>query len=298
MSEYLLYLLSEKPSDSFITCAIQRVEMDDKAQAALTTATLLSESSTAHRRVWRVQSEQSLLQWRQTCAKIAEALEEDVYCLSEAQAAVQAHLLVSDMDSTFISIEVIDELAKRQGVGPAIAAVTERAMRGELDFEESLRHRVKLLSGLSDAAIDEVKAALPLSPGADQLITWCQAQPCRTALVSGGFMPFVSALKASMYIDDVRANELAVEDGKLTGELLGPIIDAEAKASYLHELCKRFEIDPKNTIALGDGANDLAMMREAGISFAYHAKPIVNEQADVAIRFGGLERVVWHFGGS
>lgn len=295
MSEYLLYFLSEKPSESLIRCAIQRLSLSARQRDALENATLMSQLSTAQRLVWALPPELPFETWRLLAQEIALEMKEDVYCLRESKATMRPRLFVSDMDSTFITIEVIDELAKCHGVGSEIKAVTERAMRGEIDFTESLRYRVKLLNGLSEAAINEVKSRLPLSPGADTLVAWAKATSCHSALVSGGFTPFVGELKRQMNIDDVRANHLVIRNGKLTGELEGPIIDAEAKARYLHELCERFEIEPKETIALGDGANDLAMMREAGISFAYKAKPIVNEQADIAIRFGGLERVVQHF---
>ncbi|MGX5174832.1 phosphoserine phosphatase SerB [Aliikangiella sp. IMCC44653] len=188
-------------------------------------------------------------------------------------------LIVFDMDSTFIEIEVIDELAKRHGVGEQVAKVTELAMQGELDFTESLISRVKCLQGLPISEIQAVAEQLPLSQGITQLVKLAKQNQCYIAIVSGGFMPFVTYLKSQLGLLRVNANQLKATDGTLTGELEGPIIDAQAKADFVDRLAREVNIPLERVMAIGDGANDLLMMNKAGLNIAYRAKPAVQKAA-------------------
>ena len=202
-------------------------------------------------------------------------------------------LVVMDMDSTLITIECIDEIADMQGLKPQVAAITEAAMRGELDFAESLHHRVALLKGLDEQALQRVyDERLQLSPGAEPMLARLKKHGIRTLLVSGGFLFFTERLKARIGLDFTHANTLEVLNGKLTGRLLGKIVDAQGKADWLIKIREELELKPEQVIALGDGANDLKMMAHAGISVAYHAKPLVREQASYALNFVGLDGLV------
>jgi phosphoserine phosphatase len=200
-------------------------------------------------------------------------------------------LMLFDMDSTFIQVEVIDELAKYHQVGDKVIDITEAAMRGELDFSESLIARVKCLQGLSEKAIDEIAQSLPLSPGIKELVDLATANNCKIAIVSGGFTPFVEKVKKDMGLYSVKANDLAIDAGELTGQLVNrnQIIDAKAKADFLHELCEALSIKPEQVIAIGDGANDLLMMQAAGFSLAYRAKPKVEQEANGRIKASRLD---------
>lgn len=202
-------------------------------------------------------------------------------------------LVVMDMDSTLIAIECIDEIADMQGLKPEVAAITEAAMRGEIDFAESLRRRVSLLKGLDEHALQRVyDERLRLSPGAENMLEALQARGIRTLLVSGGFVFFTERLKARLGFDYAQANTLEIADGKLTGKVLGKIFDAQGKADWLVKIRGELNLKPEQVIAIGDGANDLKMMALAGISIAYHAKPVVREQASYALNFVGLDGMV------
>jgi phosphoserine phosphatase len=202
-----------------------------------------------------------------------------------------------DMDSTLITIECIDEIGGMLGIKPQIAAITESAMRGEIDFPESLRRRVGLLAGLAIDGLDRVYAEkLRLSPGAEILIQRAQALGIRTLLVSGGFTYFTERLKKRLALDYTLANVLEIEDGKLTGRVTGAIVDAEAKAARLAEIIRALGLAQDQTLAVGDGANDLAMMAAAGVSVAYRAKPVVRAKATHALNHSGLDAVLNLFG--
>jgi phosphoserine phosphatase len=203
-----------------------------------------------------------------------------------------ARLVVMDMDSTAIAIEVIDELARVHGVGPAVAAITEQAMRGELDFEASLRARVAQLAGLPVAELDALAARLPLSPGMSTLVEGCRARGVRLAIASGGFTFAAEALGARLGLDHVEANRLARADGRLTGEVVGPVVTAARKAAIVDELAARFGLDLAEVVAIGDGANDRAMLARAGLGVAYRAKPALRAAADATIDHGGLDHAL------
>ena len=202
-------------------------------------------------------------------------------------------LLVMDMDSTLITIECIDEIADMQGLKAQVSAITEAAMRGEIDFAESLRQRVSLLAGLDQSALQRVyDERLQLSPGAETLLAAARTAGIKTLLVSGGFTFFTERLKSSLGLDYTAANTLEVADGKLTGHVLGDIVDAQGKADWLNRRRSELNLTRAQVIAMGDGANDLKMMAEAGVSIAYHAKPVVRTQAGHALNQVGLDGVI------
>jgi phosphoserine phosphatase len=202
-------------------------------------------------------------------------------------------LCVMDMDSTLISIECIDEIADMVGIKPQISDITERAMRGELDFAQSLRERVALLKGLQESDLMRVlNERLKLNPGAVQWIAACKANNITTLLVSGGFTFFAERVKEMLNLDYAVSNSLEIIDGKLTGKVLGNIVDAQTKADELIKLREKLGLSSAQTIAIGDGANDLKMMSAAGIGIAYHAKPIVQAQASYALNHIGLDGAI------
>ena len=201
-------------------------------------------------------------------------------------------LCVMDMDSTLISIECIDEIADMVGIKPQVAAITERAMQGELDFAQSLRERVALLKGLSETDLMRVlNERLQLNPGAKEWIETCKKNNITTLLVSGGFTFFAERVKGMLGLDYAVSNTLEIIDGKLTGRVLGDIVDAQVKANELTKLRDHLGLSATQTIAIGDGANDLKMMAAAGAGVAYHAKPVVQAQATYALNHVGLDGV-------
>lgn len=207
-------------------------------------------------------------------------------------------LLVMDMDSTAIEIECIDEIAKLAGSGELVAEVTERAMRGELDFAASLRQRVATLKDADANILKTVRDQLPLMPGLTSLVAKLQALGWHVAIASGGFTYFAEYLRDTLHLSAIVANVLEIRDGKLTGEVLGDIVDAQYKADTLRKLAARFEIAPEQTVAVGDGANDLPMIKASALGIAYHAKPKVNEQTEVIIRHADLMGVFCILSGS
>jgi phosphoserine phosphatase len=205
-------------------------------------------------------------------------------------------LLALDMDSTLITIECIDAIGDLAGRGPEIAAITARAMRGQIDYPESLRQRVQLLAGLPAAALEQVyRERLRLSPGAEALVAACRRHGVKLLLVSGGFTFFTDRLKQRLGLDYTISNTLELEGDRLTGRVAGRIVDAEAKAARFREVAHALGAAREQTVAIGDGANDLAMMAEAGLSVAYRAKPVVKAKADCALDFAGLDGVVQLF---
>ncbi|WP_076591626.1 phosphoserine phosphatase SerB [Herminiimonas arsenitoxidans] len=202
-------------------------------------------------------------------------------------------LVAMDMDSTLITIECIDEIADMQGLKPQVAEITEAAMRGELEFKESLTRRVALLKGLDASALQRVyDERLGLSPGAERMLTAIQAAGMKTLLVSGGFTFFTDMMKQRLNLDYTHSNQLEIIDGKLTGRVIGDIVDGEEKKLTVERVCKELGISPKQAIVMGDGANDLRMMSIAGLSVAFRAKPVVRAQADIALNFVGLDGVL------
>ncbi len=229
---------------------------------------------------------------REVVLERAEALGVDANFVDGERRFADFGLLVSDMDSTLITIECIDEIADMQGLKPQVAAITERSMRGELDFTQSLRERVALLAGLPEAALQQVyDARLQLMPGARELLAACREHDVKFMLVSGGFTYFTERLKTELQLDYTAANQLEVVDGKLTGRVLGDIVDGEAKRQLLIAKREELGLRPDQVIAVGDGANDLKMLAEAGVGVAAHAKPVVRAQADYRLNVSGLDGI-------
>ncbi|WP_325166433.1 phosphoserine phosphatase SerB [Thermohalobaculum xanthum] len=202
-------------------------------------------------------------------------------------------ILIADMDSTMIPVECIDEIADFAGVKPQVAAITERAMQGELDFEGALRARVKLLEGLEEAVLARVHAErVSLNPGAAALVRTMRAAGAHTLLVSGGFTYFATRVAAEAGFAEARANVLLARDGRLTGHVAEPILGREAKLAALREAAAAMGVGPEAVLAVGDGANDLAMVEAAGLGVAYHPKPALAERADAVIRHSGLDALL------
>ena len=213
--------------------------------------------------------------------------------IPEGRRFADLRLLAMDMDSTLITIECIDELGDLAGCKTEIAAITAQAMRGELDYPQSLRKRVGLLAGLQEAALERIYAErLRLTPGAEELLAACKRHGVKLLLVSGGFTFFTERLKARLGIDYTISNVLETRGGKLTGQVVGDIVDAQAKAAKFVQVVKELGAAREQTVAIGDGANDLKMMALAGVSVAFHAKPVVRAQASCAISYCGLDAVL------
>lgn len=230
--------------------------------------------------------------------KLAHELALDVANLGKLPELQQPGLLVMDMDSTAIEIECIDEIAVLAGCGDKVAEVTEKAMRGELDFQQSLRERVAQLAGADASILQQVLDNLPLMPGLALLVDELQSRGWHVAIASGGFTFFADYLKQKLKLSAVAANQLEIVAGKLTGNVVGDIVDAKYKATFLEKLAANYELPRTQTVAIGDGANDLVMIQAAGLGIAYHAKPKVNEKSEVSIRFADLTGVLCILTGS
>ena len=213
----------------------------------------------------------------------------DINTLPPAFDPRKVRLVVSDLDSTLIAIETIDELAAELGLKPQVAAITERAMAGELDFAAALRERVALLEGLPVARLEQVfetRMKPAIQPGAPETLAWLKQRGITFALVSGGFTFFTERLQKILPIDHARACRLEIRHGCLTGRVLEPIVDKDAKVAFLLELARKLALDPMETVAMGDGANDVPMLQTAGLGIAYHGHAIARQHADACIDRG------------
>ena len=228
--------------------------------------------------------------------RVAQELNVDIAFQRDSLFRRNRRLAVFDMDSTLIEAEVIDELAKAAGVGEQVAEITERAMRGELDFRASFKERLALLKGLPEEVLEQIAERLPLTEGAETLFAELKRLGYKTAILSGGFTYFAKRLQALLGIDYVYANELEIVDGRLTGVAIEPIVDAQRKADLLRELAQREVLQLEQTIAVGDGANDLPMLGLAGLGVAFRAKPLVKQSAKQAISTLGLDGILYLLG--
>ena len=227
---------------------------------------------------------------------LAQSLEVDVAFQVDDVYRRNRRLVAFDMDSTLIQAEVIDELAAAAGVGEEVSAITEAAMNGEIDFRVSLERRVALLEGLEEGVLEEIAKRLPLTPGAERLIRTLRSLGYRTAILSGGFSYFGADLQRRLGIDFVFANDLEIQDGRLTGRVRGEIVDGARKAALLRQLADQEGLRLEQTIAVGDGANDLPMLDAAGLGIAFHAKPRVRASAEQVISNLGLDGILYLIG--
>jgi phosphoserine phosphatase len=241
-------------------------------------------------RLENVHCDQSIMQ---TIEAECHAAQLDVCLMPAGPKLTDFKLLAMDMDSTLITIECIDEIADMQGLKPQVAEITEAAMRGEIEFQESLIRRVSLLKGLDAKALQKVyDQRLQLSLGAENMLKSMQQAGLKTLLVSGGFTFFTDRIKTRLQLDYTHANVLEIVDDKLTGKVLGAIVDADEKKHTVERICQQLNISSQQAIVMGDGANDLKMMHIAGLSVAFRAKPVVRAQAKVAFNFIGLDGIL------
>jgi len=233
---------------------------------------------------------------RSNFLKIAAELDIDIAIQKDDAFRRSRRLVCFDMDSTLIKTEVIDELAARAGVGKQVSEITELAMQGKIDFTESFSKRMALLEGLSESVLADIAENLPMMEGAECLIRNLKAYGFKTAILSGGFSYFGNYLKEKLGIDYVYANTLEINNGKLTGQVIHPVVDGQRKALLLNQIAEQQGIDPQQTIAVGDGANDLPMLSAAGLGIAFRAKPLVRESAKQSMNTHGLDSILYLLG--
>jgi phosphoserine phosphatase len=281
---------TENPSISLILQGLGDCALQLEQIAALAAPTRVTRLGT---QALRCEGVEISLELRRSIEAAALAARIDATFMAGGRKLGDFRLVAMDMDSTLITIECIDEIADMQGLKRQVSSITEAAMRGELDFAASLTQRVALLEGLDAKALQRVyDERLGLSMGAEKMLAGVKAAGMKTLLVSGGFTFFTERLKTRLGLDYTHANELEIVGGKLTGRVVGGIVDAAEKQRTVERVCAELGIAPQQAIVMGDGANDLSMMGIAGLSVAFRAKPVVRSQADVALNFVGLDGVL------
>ena len=233
---------------------------------------------------------------RDSLRRAGEEIGVDVVVQPESSTHFRKRLIVFDMDSTIVDAEIIDELAKIAGVGRQVADITTRGMEGKLDFQESLRKRVRLLKGLPVSALEEIKNNMKLTPGSEELLRALKGMGFKLALISGGFTYFTDELQNRLGFDYAYANTLVIKDGKLTGEVSGEIIDSEMKAKMVGDIMKKENISKEEVVAVGDGANDRIMLKNAGLGIAFNAKEVLRKVADGSITKNNLKGLIYCLG--
>ncbi|MCP3675042.1 MAG: phosphoserine phosphatase SerB [Gammaproteobacteria bacterium] len=292
-NEYLLRALSGSLQDNSTRQVILKKLtslLDDEQKIS---SVELIEANMQYQLQLKLVSECDFDELKNKLRKIAQQLEMDLILKSWSDRKILPGLLIMDMDSTLVQAETIDEIARVAGVGEKVAKITESAMRGELDFTQSLYARVSMLEGVSLDAIELVHDCLPLTGGAKLLLKKATENGCHTALVSGGFTYYAGPIAESLGIDTLSANTLEIIDNKLTGKVLGDVVDGNSKLETLNQLKEQLGLSSEQIVAIGDGANDLPMLTAAGTGIAFHAKPTVQEQASTALNFNDLNAVCW-----
>lgn len=286
---YKLFLLAP----GLVSLPIQIVEEFCASQLGVKVESPLAMQDEKCAFIYLIIDKDQLSGFRAKLKQLADNLQVDLVLLEKCEANVKRKLAVFDMDSTLIKVEVIDELAIKAGVGDQVIAITKAAMRGELDFSQSFTQRLALLKGLSENVLSEIADTLPLMEGMAELIVALKQRGYKVAILSGGFSYFANHLQQQHGFDYVYSNALQIEAGQVTGVVEGEIVNADRKVTLLKQIAGELDIDLKDTIAVGDGANDLPMLATAGLGIAFHGKPIVREQALHAISTLGLDGLLY-----
>lgn len=301
-NRYIVTLLGRKLKPSQISAVAkisQKYHLNIEKIVRLTGRMSLEESESPTRACIELAIRGSVddpLKLKNDFMRLADEQRIDIAFQEESMYRRMRRLVCFDMDSTLIQTEVIDELAERAGVGEEVKAITESAMRGEIDFSESFKKRVGLLKGLDESVMKEIAENLPITEGMARLIRILKKSGCKLAILSGGFTYFGNYLKEKYGFDYVYANELEIVDGKLTGNYVGDIVDGKRKAELLRLLAQVEKVDIRQTVAVGDGANDLPMLGIAGLGIAFHAKPKVKENAKQSLSTVGLDGILYFLG--
>jgi len=293
VNQYCIWVLSDMLSDDASKNKLSKQLLSSMSSYEQVGNIELFEGSSSHSIQLKLNSVSTIEQLKKMIDEVGDKLSTDLVIKSWGERNIKPGLLIMDMDSTLVQAETIDEIARVAGVGEKVATITEAAMRGELDFTESLTARVSMLKDISIADIEPVHDCLPLTEGAQNLLALAKSNGCHTALVSGGFNLFAGPIAESLAFDTLSANTLEIVNGKLTGKVVGHVVDGASKLQTLKKLQNRLKLESSQIVAIGDGANDLPMLSAAGTGIAYHAKPRVQEQASARLNYNNLNAVCW-----